>query len=53
MARPIKETPVLKGKAAKEFLAEKERTKDVKASQKELDRIKSNYDKLMSIATFR
>ncbi|CAL1518183.1 hypothetical protein MMC2321_01924 [Chitinophaga sp. MM2321] len=53
MSRPIAETPVLRGKDARKFLAEMERNKDKKATPEERMRIKVNYDKLMSIATFR
>lgn len=52
MARPIKETPVLKGKEAAKFLTEVNKAKDQKASKETIERIKKNYDKLKAIANF-
>ncbi|TXJ27477.1 MAG: hypothetical protein E6Q24_08465 [Chitinophagaceae bacterium] len=54
MARPIKDTPILKGKAAKRFL---KRMREVdegkhKVSPEVLTRMKENYLKLKSIARF-
>jgi len=48
MAIPIKETPVLKGKDAKRF--RKLLENDKKVSQLEIERIKTNYQKLSMIA---
>lgn len=53
MARPINETPVLKGKEAAKFLADREKAKNQKVDKAELDRIKKNFEKLQSIAQFR
>lgn len=50
MARPIEETPILKGKDAERFL---QRMEDVKpVSKKELDRMKRNYEFIRGIADF-
>lgn len=52
MARPIKETPVLKGKEAAKFLTEINKAKDQKVSEETIEKIKKNYEKLKAIATF-
>ncbi|WP_343744778.1 hypothetical protein [Chitinophaga sp.] len=52
MARPIKETPVLKGKEAAKFLAEVNRSKNEKVSKETLEQIKKNFEKLKAIANF-
>lgn len=44
MAKPIKETPILKGKDAKKFIAEQNATKDSIAIQQEKERILKNYN---------
>jgi len=50
MAKPIKETPFLSGKDAKNFIRE---NKDVvKVSNKEKEEIKASYEALKSIAQF-
>ncbi|MDB9954255.1 hypothetical protein OAD49_01700 [Flavobacteriaceae bacterium] len=50
MAKPIKETPFLSGKDAKNFIRE---NKDVvKVSKKEKEEIKASYEALKSIAQF-
>ena len=51
MARPIKETPILKGKDAERFLRLMDEMEPV--SKEELERIKRNYQQLMSIADFK
>ena len=51
MARPIKETPILKGKDAERFLRLMEEAKPV--SKEELERIRKNYEEMMSIADFK
>lgn len=48
MARPIKETPVLKGKDAKTFLANK--ANSAKASEETKRRIMQNYQKFSAMA---
>ena len=50
MAKPIKETPVLKGKDAKVFVMNNKAPK--KESDAELAKIKQSYEALKSIATF-
>ncbi len=52
MAKPIKETPVLSGKDAKEFFQKMEEAKSIKLSKQEADKIKENFTKLSSIAKF-
>jgi len=47
MALPIKETPVLIGKDAKNFVEEMKSTQDKKISAEEQLRIKDNYEKMM------
>ncbi len=50
MAKPIKETPFLYGKDASTFVQENKEVK--KASEKEKEEIKEDYETLMSIAAF-
>ena len=50
MAKPIKETPVLKNRDAVVFLREIAEPK--RATRKELERIKRNFDKIQAIARF-
>lgn len=50
MARPIKETPLLKGKDAKQFIERMKETKQV--SEEEIRRVQLNYEYVMSIAKF-
>jgi hypothetical protein len=50
MAKPIKETPFLYGKDASTFVQENKEVK--KASDKEKEEIKEDYETLMSIAEF-
>jgi hypothetical protein len=52
MARPIKETPVLKGQDAIRFLSKINNSQKPKATQQEKDKIRSDYEALKSIATF-
>jgi hypothetical protein len=52
MARPIKETPVLKGKAAVRFMEDMEKSKDKRISKEELEKIRNNYEKLKAISKF-
>ncbi len=52
MARPIKETPVLKGQDAVRFLTKINSTDRPKATQQEKDQIRRDYEALKSIATF-
>lgn len=51
MAKPIKETPVLRGKDAAKFLQVMEIPK-VPMDKETRERIKSNFSKLNSIAKF-
>lgn len=44
MAKPIKETPILKGKDAKKFVQEQQASKDSVAIQRERERILKNYN---------
>jgi hypothetical protein len=50
MAKPIKETPVLKGKDAKKFLQRIVETQDKKIDSKQLTKMKENFSKLNAIA---
>ena len=43
MAKPIKETPILKGKDAKKFIQQHNAKSNSKASRLERDRIMRNY----------
>ena len=52
MAKPIKDTPVLKGQDANNFLEESKKAETQKVSKIELDRIKENFKKFKAIATF-
>ncbi len=49
MAKPIKETPVLKGRDAKKFLKRIVEVQDKKIDQKHLAKMKENFSKLNSI----
>ena len=51
MARPIKETPTLRGKDAERFLRLMDEVQPV--SKEEMERIKKNYEYIKSIATYR
>lgn len=46
MAKPIEETPILKGNDAKKFIYEQTATRDSIAIQKEKERILKNYNLL-------
>lgn len=50
MAKPIKETPVLKGKDARIFLEKIKTSSDNRNTKKENIRIRENFNKLNSIA---
>jgi hypothetical protein len=50
MARPIKETPVLKGKDAERFRYNMEHPTPVSAE--EVDKARQTYERFKSIATF-
>jgi hypothetical protein len=52
MARNIKETPILTGKEAKEFLNEKKKNLGKKMDPKTKQRIMENYAKINAIAKF-
>ncbi|MGZ3864312.1 MAG: hypothetical protein ACXVPN_04085 [Bacteroidia bacterium] len=49
MANPIKETPVLKGQDAKNFLTEIKSSENVRIAQSERERIKESYDALKNL----
>jgi hypothetical protein len=49
MAKPIKETPVLKGKDAKKFLQRIVDTQDKKIDERTLAKMRENFSKLSSI----
>ncbi len=50
MARPIKETPILKGKDAERFVKRMNETRAV--SDTEIRRVKKNYEYILSISKF-
>ena len=52
MAKPIKETPILKGKDAVKFNQEMEKSKSEVIPVAIRERMKSNYSLLQSIAKF-
>lgn len=52
MARPIKETPVLKGRDAKMFIDQMIKLDSSPASKQVRSTIKENYEKLSKIAKF-
>jgi hypothetical protein len=52
MARPIKETPVLRGADAIRFRKNMESETTRKVSQDELDRMRKNFDLFQSKITF-
>lgn len=52
MSRPIKETPILKGKEAKAFIKNKKANEGRKVSPEVKQRIFSNYEALNKIAQF-
>lgn len=52
MAKPIKETPVLKGKDARKFHIEMDKAKSQKVPTVIRERMKSNYSLLQSISKF-
>lgn len=49
MAKPIKETPVLKGKDAEKFVRQMEAAKGDSIDTKTMNRIKENYSKISSL----
>lgn len=49
MAKPIKETPVLKGKEAKNFLSEIKSSENVRISYSEKEKIKESYYSLKAL----
>lgn len=46
MAKPIKETPFLRGKDAKKFVAKMNASATHKAPREDYDRVMSNYRKI-------
>lgn len=52
MAKPIKETPVLKGKDAEKFINQMKATGQAVANPREKERILQNFKKLQAIAKF-
>lgn len=52
MARPIKETPVLKGSDAKTFLSKQKEAEGKKIEPAVKERIVANYNKLNNLAKF-
>jgi hypothetical protein len=52
MARPIKDTPILTGKAAIKFLSDMNKMKEKKITPEAFDKMKTNAEKLRSISKF-
>ena len=52
MARPIKETPILKGQEARVFIQKMNNVSERKISSDEVIRMKSNYERMRSISKF-
>jgi hypothetical protein len=52
MAKPIKETPILKGEDAKRFKEQISKPRDRHAAIKEKERILKNYNRLKDAETF-
>lgn len=52
MAKPIKETPVLKGKDAVNFIKSMKEAEKVKVKESVKKRIKENFNRLDAIAQF-
>lgn len=50
MARKIKETPILTGQDAKRFMQRMQETRTI--SKEEIERIKRNYEYIISISKF-
>lgn len=50
MATPIKETPILTGEDARRFMQRMNEKREI--SEEELNRMKKNYELIMSIAKF-
>ena len=50
IAKPIKETPILTGKDAERFVKRMNEKRTV--SEKEIERVKKNYEYILSIAKF-
>ncbi len=53
MARPIKETPVLKGKDADRFITAISKSENIKISQTTRKRMESNYKVFCNAAKFK
>ena len=52
MAKPIKETPILRGNDAVRFIQEKNASKGTVVDKDTRNRIRANYEKLNAIAEF-
>lgn len=50
MAKPIKETPVLRGKDAVRFMREIAQNENKKASKKEIEEINNSFNRIMALA---
>ena len=53
MARPIKETPILKGSDAKAFIEKMNNNIGNTVSQEERDRIRKNFIRMQAIVKFK
>jgi len=52
MARPIQETPILKGQDAEKFYQVLKMNEDKKVSTAKVAQMKQNYDKIKAISKF-
>jgi hypothetical protein len=52
MAKPIKETPILKGQDAKNFIQKMNTVESKKVDQQEIAKMMDNFSKMQSIAKF-
>ena len=53
MAKPIKETPILYGKDAEEFIKNVKEAEQKQVSEEEKQRMKENFDMINALATFK
>lgn len=52
MAKPIKDTPTLKGKDAKRFLTKFQKSSSEKLASSQIAKMRENFSKMNSIAKF-
>lgn len=52
MAKPIKETPILRGKDAERFKSDTKRNETSSVSRAEYERVRDSYEAMRKIAKF-